>query len=305
MKNIFFGLGLISLGSLTFLSTAMAEDFVPSEHRPVISPDGKSVVFMSTRNDEDWELYQVNLDGSGFKRLTNHPGWDGYASFAPNGTVFTYDREDGEAKDDGSSKTPYVYDLKTGETWPFLKVEGAWATVNDWSPDGSSVVLFVDRDKKRDLYTADSNGENLKQLTDTPDVNEHDAQFSPDGKKLAFADTREGGSDINIMDLATGAVTRVHSSTQYAYGIGWSPDGTRIAFTDTPNDNPDGNAELYVLDVTNGEVEQLTHNEDYDHMPVWVSNSEIMFTSYASGHEEIYTLDLETGEVKNFPTGQE
>ena len=108
------------------------------------------------------------------------------------------------------------------------------------------------------------------------------------------------------MDVATRQVSRYVSSSQYLYGLDWSPNGDRIAFTDTPNDEPDGNAELYVLDLENEEVVRLTRDENYDHMPVWLpSGTAIMFTSYASGREEIYTLDLESNVVTGFPSGLE
>lgn len=282
------------------------EKFVASDHRPVFSPDGRNIVFMSSRNSkdwgngEDWELYLIRKDGSALQRLTKHRGWDGYAVWARDGKSIIFDREE-----DGQ-KSPYRYDFNTGKTTPFIVKKGVWASVTDWSPDGKTVVLFIEQNKKRDLYFADADGTNLRQVTRTPDQNEHDAHFSPDGKKLAFAVTFEGGSAFDIMDLKSGTITRQASSTQYLYALSWSPDGMKIVFADTPNDKPDGNAELFVLDVKTGSLEQVTHNDDYDHMPVWLPDgSGIMFTSYRSGREEIYILNLKTGETKSFRTGLE
>ena len=103
----------------------------------------------------------------------------------------------------------------------------------------------------------------------------------------------EDGSALEVMELATGQVRRYVSSTGRLYGLDWSPDGTRIVYADTPKDKPDGNAELYLLDVADGRVRQLTDNDDYDHMPVRLpGGNEPMFSSYASGREEIYVLGL-------------
>jgi TolB protein len=44
------------------------------------SPDGRLVIFQSVR-DGNFEVYQVNADGSHPVRLTDHPAWDGWASF--------------------------------------------------------------------------------------------------------------------------------------------------------------------------------------------------------------------------------
>lgn len=297
MNSKFLKAGLIAVLSNFLVTPLMAED-APSDHRPVFSPDGETIVFMSSREGGDWELFSIKRDGTGLTQLTDHPGWDGYAAFSPDGKTFTYDRQVGEFK------VPYLYDLESAENRPFFVMEGVWATVNGWSPDGNKVVMFIEREKKRDLFLTDANGENLEQITDTPDQNEHDAHFSPDGTKLAFAVTFEGGSAFEIMDLESGEIERKVTSTQYLYGLDWSPDGTRIVYTDTPNDNPDGNAEIYMFDLGSGTTTQLTTNEDYDHMPVWLPDgSGIMFTSYRSGTEKVYILDLESGEVVYFDTG--
>lgn len=274
------------------------EAFVPSDHRPVISPDGNTIVFMSTRENEDWELFLINRDGSGLKKLTDHKGWDGYAAFAPDGQAFIFDRET------DTSRGAYKYNLETGEIASVIVLDDGRAAVSDWSAnDSGKIVLFVERDENRDLYFADANGQNLEQVTDTPERNEHEGCFSPDGTQLAYATQTKSGSGLEVMDLSNGEVSRLVESTQYLYGLSWNPDGTRIAYTDTPNDNPDGNAELYTVEIASGVVTQLTHNEDYDHMPVWFSGTEIMYSSYASGREEIYIFDLSNGKTSNFDTG--
>ncbi|MDH4109611.1 MAG: hypothetical protein OEW35_14985 [Gammaproteobacteria bacterium] len=273
---------------------------LPSDHRPVISPDGETIVFMSTREDGDWELFSIGIDGSDLKRVTRNPGWDGYAVWAPDGRSFIFDREvDG-------ARGAYKYDRESDAISPFLVMDGARVAVSGWSTRNNQVVMFIERDGKRDLYVADSDGSDLEQLTDTPDANEHEAHYSPDGERIAFAVSYEGGSAIDVMNLATKKVSRLVSSSQNVYGLDWSPDGNRIAFTDTPNDDPDGNAELYLLDLLTGQTHRLTNDENYDHMPVWLPDgSAILFTSYASGREEIYLLDLESSRVRTFPSGLE
>lgn len=280
-----------------FSTLAIAEEHA-SDHRPVISPDGDTVVFMSTREGSDWELFSIRTDGTELDRLTRNSGWDGYAVWAPDGRSFIFDREA------NGLRGAYKYDLVTGAIDPFIVMDDARVAVSGWSPINGKVVMFIERDGKRDLYIADSDGSNLEQLTHTPDANEHDAHFSHDGDRLAFAVSFEGGSALDVMDMATRNVSRHVSSTQNLYGLDWNPDGTRIAFTDTPNDNPDGNAELYLLDLTVTEVQRLTVDDNYDHMPVWLpGRNEIMFSSYSSGREEIYILDLGDMNVRKFPSG--
>ena len=286
-------MGLSALVSGLFLASCGEADDV-GDHRPMISPDGTEVVFMSSRTG-DWELYLMNIDGSGVRQLTDHPGWDGYAVWAPDGTGFIFDREA------NGVKAAYKYDLIRDEAVPFIAIEGAWPAVNSWSPSGNTLVLFVDRDNSRDLYFADADGTNIRVLMETPDENEHDAHFSPDGVNLAYAvDLGDAGARLDVLNLQTDDLFNFVESTGYLYGLAWSPDGTKIAYTDTR----DGDQELFILDFGTGEIDQLTDNQDVDHMPVWMPDGEaLLFTSYRSGREEMYILDLATGEVIPFDTG--
>ena len=52
------------------------------DENPMWSPDGRHIILQSVR-DGNFEVYQVNLDGSNPVRLTNHAAWDGWACYVP------------------------------------------------------------------------------------------------------------------------------------------------------------------------------------------------------------------------------
>ena len=288
---------LICLVFASCWTASMAAD-PPSDHRPVVAPDGASIVFMSTRAGGDWELYRIGIDGSNLRRLTHHEGWDGYAAFVPTGETFTFDRGTGDRK------APYRYSPAAGSAEPFVADPEGWVSINDWHPSGDKAVAFIERDQQRDLYYVSVTGEILGRITATEQQSEHDAHFAPDGQWLAFAVNLDEGSALDVMDLQTGAIRRLVESPEYLYGLSWSPNGRTIAYTDTPAEHDDQGAELYLLDTVTGEVERLTHNTHYDHMPVWMpGGTALLFTSYATGREEMYLLDLESGAVTPFATG--
>ena len=54
-----------------------------------MSPDGSRIVFTSTK-DGDIELYTMNVDGTGLRRITNRVGYDGGAFFSPDGTKLVW-----------------------------------------------------------------------------------------------------------------------------------------------------------------------------------------------------------------------
>lgn len=60
--------------------------------------------------------------------------------------------------------------------------------------------------------------------------------WSPDGARLAFVSHSLDAPGIYILDLRTGAVTRV--TNQNDFSPAWSPDGTRLAFTSSLSKAP-------------------------------------------------------------------
>ncbi len=60
-----------------------------AETNPEASPDGRRVAFMSQR-DGNWEVYVVNLDGSGLQRLTHNAANDGLPTWSPDGRYLAF-----------------------------------------------------------------------------------------------------------------------------------------------------------------------------------------------------------------------
>ena len=73
--------------------TQLTED--TSDQAFSLSPDGRSVAFMSyTRDDvQDWEVYTMATDGSQVTRPTNRPGNDGLPVWSPDGKWIAFVRE--------------------------------------------------------------------------------------------------------------------------------------------------------------------------------------------------------------------
>lgn len=221
----------------------------------------------------------MDKDGQNLKRLTNHKGWDGYAVWHPNGETIAFDR--GEL--DGDKKAPFIMDLSTGEQKPLGNYEG-WLSINDWKDD--ALLVFWEKNGQRDLYLLDMSGKAIERLTDTPEISEHDAHFSPDGKSIAFASgpaSGEGETSLESLDLTTKARKTLKLSSERIYGIDWAPNGKTIAYTDGDD------ADVYTYDSESATTKKCTSNSSWDHMPEWAPDGKsIMFTSYRTGKERIY-----------------
>lgn len=181
---------------------------------------------------------QIFADGT-FGRIPTQTAW------APDGRRLSYLWEDGKGE------ALWAIDAATGKVELLARLAdlqaGAKAgesfAVDEyrWSPRGDALVLL----SGGDLYLYTLKSRQLRRLTETPEA-EEEAEFSPDGSRLAFV----RDFDLHLLDLATGretALTRdgsenafLNGITDWVYweeiwgrdatGFWWSPDGSRIAY---------------------------------------------------------------------------
>lgn len=127
------------------------------------------------------------------------------------------------------------------------------------SPDGSRLAFVY----KGNIYTVASAGGQAVRITDGVS---YDCMpvWSPDGKKIAFATDRNGGSDIYVMGADGSNPKRLtyHSASETPEAF--TPDGKKVIFSASLQDPASSvlfpgrvNSELYTVPVDGGRVEQL------------------------------------------------
>jgi TolB protein len=78
-----------------------------------------------------------------------------------------------------------------------------------WSPDGSQILFFSDRDGNNEVYVMNTNGSSPTNLTNNV-ADDTYAIWSPDGSLIAFTSDRTGGDrDVYIMTAAGVGATPV------------------------------------------------------------------------------------------------
>jgi tricorn protease len=98
------------------------------------------------------------------------------------------------------------------------------------SPDGKR-ALFTARG---DVFTVPANSGLTRNLTNTSGVHDRNAEWSPDGKTIAYVSDASGNDEIYTIpqdgsDKPTQLTTEADT---YKYDLKWSPDGKKIAWTD-------------------------------------------------------------------------
>ncbi len=192
---------------------------------PIISTDGKKVVFGSQR-DGDFDIYIMDSDGLNVRRLTDRVGYDGGPWFSPDGNSIVWrawypetDEEKALWHDcmENNYIVPVPLDLWVMDTDGSNKRKilhnKATNFAPSWHPDGKRIIFSSNMDDWRDdiqrfghnfeLYLIDADGSGLERLTYNT-VFDGFPMFSPDGKKLAFASNRNPqkprATDIFIAD---------------------------------------------------------------------------------------------------------
>jgi TolB protein len=148
---------------------------------PALSPDGRDLVFTSSR-DGDAELYRMPSGGGRATRLTASAKDDWGARWSPDGRrlVFLSDRE--------GPPRAFVMDADgtdlrrlTDETDPDVTEDQP-----RWSPDGATVAILRGRPGRAELTLVDVARRRARGLT-PPEARDGDLAWSPDGAYLLVA----------------------------------------------------------------------------------------------------------------------
>ena len=187
------------------------------------------------------------------------------------------------------------------------------------SPDGSQVVYFGERDWYFvDLWLADGKtGEPKRRILKSTQSSNYEtyrfinsqANWSPDGRYLAFAAKRGPRDNIVIVDVARN--TEVKSMAIKLNGVttpSWSPDGQRLVFTGYDG----GLSDLFVINRDGTGFKRLTEDKYADLHPVWSPDGstiafatdrgpETDFRTLKYGNFRIALYHLDTGTIEVLP----
>jgi len=193
---------IFSADKLTRLTTNRVYDA-----EGTISPDGKKIVFTSMRSG-DLDIYTMNTDGSGAKRLTFDKGYDGGPFFSWDGKTIVYrayhPKTKEELQDYQSLLTQNLLKPTKAEIF-MMSADGSHkrqVTNNgaaNWAPfllPNNRQIIFSsnlhDPERKSfSLYLTNVDGTGLERISYAARFDSF-PMLSRDGKKLVFASTRNG-----------------------------------------------------------------------------------------------------------------
>ena len=166
-----------------------------SEADPAWSPTGTWIAFAALDADgNSLGLSLRNPDGVDELRISQSP--DRSPVWSPDGKKLAFVSErDGDQE---------VYVLDVDERGPVGEPRNVTQHPGrdfapQWSPGGTRIVFLSDRGKSLDILTVSDRGEDLRELTRSPDAPEVVVRWGPDGR-IVFEAQPHGVSVLYIMD---------------------------------------------------------------------------------------------------------
>jgi serine/threonine protein kinase/Tol biopolymer transport system component len=187
---------------------------------PVVSPDGRYIVFVSDRKDGRHNIWRMDSDGSNPKQLTNG-NYDRNPSFSPDGKWIVYTSF--------GTTNPNLWRVSVDGGEP-VQLNDKFSMGPMVSPDGKMIACYY-WDERPDTQLGIAlvpfeGGQPVKVFT-LPSSN---VRWSPDGTALTYVDSRSGVSNIWSQPVDGGQpVQLTNFKSDLIFAFEWSRDGRQLA----------------------------------------------------------------------------
>ena len=231
------------------------------DEKPVWSPDGRQIAFVSNRAG-NYDIYVMQADGSGVRRLTSHDALEHDPSWTPDGRaiVFTGER-------DGRGE---LYRVAV-ESAQVERVTSGFdrAIMPAVSPDGRQVAYAGQTIRWFQIHNVPIAGfsQGGEQLTSGEPACR--PAWSPDGRALAYV-VGQDPSRLAVIDMASRTPRTLFGHERlWSYYPAYSPDGRWVAFAVSPEHREGQDWDLALVSADGGGFQRLTTGPGNDRLPDW------------------------------------
>jgi TolB protein len=271
MRRLAIGLAWLCLGAAVAAQApapAVTKLTEPQDDYPDVSPNGSIILFQSNRGG-NWQLWQMQRDGSGLKQLTSGPMNDRQPAWSPDGTQIAFSSDRG--MNDGR-RAIYVTGWPLGRTGILQVSQGAGQDVHPkWLPDGSGLVFnrIAADGKQADVIVVTLDRAERK-IELGAGLNTY-ASLDKTGRRLTYRGTStDGGADNSDVFIANADGSGKRRLTTDPAFDGWpafSPDGTTIAFASRAGSDK---FRIFLMPAAGGEARAVSTPAGFHYtQPVW------------------------------------
>ncbi len=256
------------------------------------SPDGARIAFLmrdaanddeekNTKGKDDWrwidenvKLNRLNLinlekDANGkreLRRLSGDANIEADFAWSPDSRTIAFTRTKMPKADYWPTADLLSVDVATGKVKTLAATNAAEGTPF-YSPDGKWISFSISDDPPRwagyrRIAVIPAEGGPPKLLPETVDAQPGVIDWSPDGKRLIFVETRGTFTRFSAVDVATGATTELNKGSEVFGAFSLNRTGTMLGFT---LQSPDKAPEAYVSGIGNFAPVQVSRVNE--HLP--------------------------------------
>lgn len=156
------------------------------------SNEEEKLVYTSSKNGNNAEIYLREMDSGKEKRLTFNRIIDSSPCWSPNGKEIAFTSQ--------RSGTPQIYIMnEDGTNVRRITYEGTYHDNPAWSPDGSRITYVSRIEGRFDIYVLNIKNNSMTKLTEMSGRNENPA-WSPDSRHIIFTSNRTGSYQLYSID---------------------------------------------------------------------------------------------------------
>jgi len=201
---------------------------------PSFSPDGKKIIFSSKQNNDDFEIYIMDIEEKKkVVKLTDNFLEDFYPKWSPDGGKIIF-----------------------GSAMPIDIPED-----KGYNPDDENDPINKAKNSS-EIYIMDANGKNIIRLTNNS-IPDGEPTWSPDSKKIAFVSAGElcimDADGKNLINITKNNPQVIKITNGKPYSIArpcWSPDGKYISFILIGGRKTETN--IYIISIDGKRIWQVT-----------------------------------------------
>jgi Tol biopolymer transport system component/DNA-binding winged helix-turn-helix (wHTH) protein len=195
------------------------------------SADGKSLVYATDRAG-GYTIWRVGIDGGDPQLVVGGAAKLKHPSVARTSGRITYESW---AYEINLWEAPIVdrLDLEGDlavTLKPTVQTSDQWNHSPDLSPDESRLAFVSTRSGAAEVWVADRNGANPRQLTTFGRASMRVPRWSPDGRTIVISAAVNGLPDLYTIDVASGTMRRLTEDAEDEVAPSWSHDGAAVLF---------------------------------------------------------------------------